>query len=282
MYYLDGLSSNIRSILTLASLEQERPRSIEELRVAYIKFCRNAIGDPFIPTDLDLQYCADSERIDRLVRKYLEKTEIDDLPYTIDPTPDSARVAARPAIQEGKKHLTNVNADLAELFDLVIHTMFYQRTSDSVGGSASSALGVIWFGHRKNWNTQDMAEFMLHELAHNLLFIDERVHGHYQSHEILSDDKTYAHSSVLQIKRPLDKAFHSLVVAHELLQFRARHLNVAEPSLHPKTNALRDSAMQTAQDIHAIVNQTDAVLPRFNDILSKITSNLEKLPFSCH
>ena len=280
MYYLVGLSSNIRSILTLANLAQERPKSIPELRIAYIKFCRNAIGDPSIPTDLDAQYCTDPIRIDRLVRKYLEKTEIDDLLYTIDPTPDSARAAARPAIQDGKKHLANVNAELAELFDLVIHTMFYQRTSDSVGGSASSALGVIWFGHRKNWNTQDMAEFMLHELAHNLLFIDERVQGHYQSHEILSDDKTHAHSSVLQVKRPLDKAFHSLVVAHELLQFRAHHPNIAAPSLHPETNILRNSAMRTARDIDAIVNRTDVVLPRFNDILSKITSNLENLPSS--
>lgn len=51
-------------------------------------------------------------------------------------------------------------------FDFFIHTMFYQRARHSGGGSVSGALGVIWCAINRQWNDEDIVEFLVHELAH--------------------------------------------------------------------------------------------------------------------
>jgi hypothetical protein len=63
-------------------------------------------------------------------------------------------------------------------------------------------------------------------LAYHLLLIDERVHGHYVSYAKLADKRNYAHSAILKCNRPLDKVFHSLVVATELLASRCYGLDI--------------------------------------------------------
>jgi len=175
-----------------------------------------------------------------------------------------ARVAA--AIEQ----LGKVNPGLGRVFDLVIHTLFFHRSRNSGGGSVSSAPGVIWCSPRRTWSPDDMAEFLVHEFTHNMLFLDERRYEHYKDPQLLADPEMFAVSAVLKIPRPLDRTFHSLVVASEVLSFREENGEPAAPLVHPSTQELLRSCRSTIDGIRAVIARKSLVTPRFLEVLEKV------------
>jgi hypothetical protein len=122
-----------------------------------------------------------------------------------------------------------------------------------------------------------MAEFLVHELTHNLLFLDERRHEHYVNPLLLADSASFAVSAVLKIPRPLDRTFHSLIVASEVLAFRKICGEPAHPLVHPSTEALLRACRSTIDDIRGVIRRRPLVTPRFMEMLSRVDEQTSSL-----
>lgn len=177
------------------------------------------------------------------------------------------------AVNTGKERMKGINPVLCAIFDFAIHTIFYHRSKESGGGSVSSAPGVIWCAPRLNWTPDDMAEFLVHELTHNMLFIDERRYQHYIDFDDIAKPENYARSAILMRPRPLDKVFHSLIVSHEVISFRLENGEPEAPNVHPSNTVMLDAAHDTIESIHGLLSNKSLVTSRFMELLDKIEAS---------
>ncbi len=157
--------------------------------------------------------------------------------------------------------LKAVDAQLFYLFSLAINIIFSGPSVLASGGSSSGAIGCIWINPRENWSEQDFMEFFIHEMTHNLLFIDEYCHHHYQGYSEMFLESNYAFSAILSKKRPLDKVFHSILVSTEVLLARNELVGHPEtPKLHPPTSIMLDkvfksiSFLEETKNVYALLN----------------------------
>jgi len=278
MYYLESKKICLQNMVLLAARQGQQPaRDAEEFKSLYLDFLRSHIGGETVPTIEEDQYCYDMDRIRKLLNKYTGNCDLTDLPTTVDKTPISAMKEALSVIKDGKPYLEIVNSDLHELFDLVIHTLFYFRSSEAGGGSASSAIGTIWCSNRQKWTKQDVAEFLVHELAHNLVFIDELCHKHYVDLKEIAKKENYAQSAILNMQRPLDKVFHSLIVGYEVLKFREETGEPSNPVVHPPSSEVRAACLRTIESIDNVIKDKDIVTDRFVYLLNSIRSQFEEV-----
>lgn len=269
MFYLEGPEEALKTIIVLASRD-ERARDLGDLRRKYIDFTVSVGGECMRPADANM-VCYDEGRIKPLISKYLAYSILTDIPADVIDTPHEARAEAMEEVMRGKLLLAEDNPELHAYFDLVIHTLFYQRSEESGGGSVSSAPGVIWCAPRRTWSQEDIAEFLVHELAHNALFLDERRYQHYLDFESISNPDYFAVSSILGKPRPLDKAFHSLVVAHEVLAHRRKTGEPRNPVVHPPSEKLFVAAQKTVASIRGLLEKhPHIVTARFRDLLDTV------------
>lgn len=134
--------------------------------------------------------------------------------------------------------LSLCNSDYGELFRTLITDIFVLPSDIAKGGSTSQAIGVIWANPKLTYTVTDLVEILVHEFTHHAMFLDELRYGHY-SYALVLEQSTWAHSAILNVKRPLDKVLHSIVVATEVLLFRERYLgHPAKPRVHPPTETL--------------------------------------------
>lgn len=273
MYYLYGGKCFIGSVYALVAGRHPEISDESQLRSAYLEFSRSVGGDCVAPSEHDERYCFDPDRIEKLIGKFTEKSRLTDIVADVQKTPEEARVAAMRRVTDGIARINAIDPDLHDVFNFAIHTLFYHRSNESSGGSVSSSPGVIWCGPRTNWSDDDMAEFLVHELAHNMLFIDERRYQHYIDFDEIAKPENYAISAVLNKPRPLDKVLHSLVVAHELLSFREAmgdnegHGRVA----HPETKRLFSSYLDSLESVRDLLARKDLVSDRAKEIVESLS-----------
>jgi hypothetical protein len=130
---------------------------------------------------------------------------------------------------------------------------------------------------KRNWTEMDIAEFLVHELTHNLLFLDELCYDHYIDIPSITQKENYAKSSILGINRPLDKAFHSLLVTHELLSYRQEAGEPEHLHAHPSSAKIFPACRETISSIKYVTSRKNLVTPRFFYILDKIEKSLNQL-----
>ncbi|WP_254565987.1 HEXXH motif-containing putative peptide modification protein [Oscillatoria sp. HE19RPO] len=280
MFYLNGFESCIKTIFLLAcSTEQKTINSIQELKKYYICFLNKYFSETPIPIHANLdKFCFDIERIKKISVKYQDDGILTDLKTKIDlNTPLASMEEALSYVNKGQILLNQVNPSLGTIFDLVIHTLFYVRSPNSGGGTISDAPGFIWCAIKRNWTDMDIAEFLVHELTHNLVFLDELCYQHYTDMVQLGDKKHYAKSSILNKERPLDKAFHSLVVAHEVLRYRQEAGEPNNPHVHPPSEQMLSASLATIKSIKSVIDNTDLVQPRFCELLAKVEASFSQL-----
>ncbi len=169
-----------------------------------------------------------------------------------------------------------------DLFKLIVRTLFYVRSHSDGGGSVSSAVGTIWCSPKTNWSSQDFLEFLIHEFTHQLMFLDELRFGHHPHMEDIANPDNFCISSILKCKRPLDKTFHSLVVAYEIVQMRAQYLGEPEnPRAHPPTPALLQSIQDTLDSLEAIALPRNLLTPHAQDLMTTISRNIQTMQVPC-
>lgn len=280
MFYLHGIESCIKTLVLLASTVSSQPiESVFELKKSYILFLKKIYPD-CLPAlgERDEQFCFNLEWIKKIVMKYKDDGILTDLKPDIDlDTSFASMRQALNCVQKGKEIIKDYNPSLMEVFDLTIHTLFYARSTHSGGGSVSDAPGIIWCSIRRNWTDMDIAEFLVHELTHNLVFLDELCYQHYYSMVALADEKTHAKSTILNKQRPLDKTFHSLVVTHEVLCYRQEAGEPARPHVHPTSAKMLASCKETIASILSVINKNNLVTSKFREIIEQIESSLKQL-----
>lgn len=161
-----------------------------------------------------------------------------------------------------KKH-----PEIFSLFSFYIHTVFLADSKEASGGTTSSAIGVLWANPRDYWTEEDYIEFFIHELAHTIMFLDERRFRHYNKLSNALLPENYAFSAVLNKPRPVDKVLHSLVVATEVLSFRnLRNANANQRRLHPPTDILKSQALNSIESLRKLYNK-DLFAPRAVELI---------------
>ncbi|MEX8134691.1 aKG-HExxH-type peptide beta-hydroxylase [Acinetobacter nosocomialis] len=162
------------------------------------------------------------------------------------------------------------------LLNTIITDIFLLPSSEARGGSSSTALGLIWANPKLDHSIKDLTEFLIHELTHNCMFIDELVYGHYEYASIL-DKTTWANSAILKMPRPLDKVVHSIAVSIEIVLYR--DLVIGHPKqtkIHPPTEIMLnqlDSSIESLESI--LLKHSDKII--LQDRPLEIIDNIKEI-----
>ena len=165
---------------------------------------------------------------------------------------DGKRVRAKlDRMREARDLVTATCPALGDVLETVIHRIFIAELDKEVGGSSTTSVGVIWANPTPAATAWDLAEFLVHELTHQVLFLDEQVHGHYTDRAASESGSNgfLPRSTIRRARRPLGPVFHSLAVALELIAFRERAGERYVPALHPKTETLLGACQATIESI---------------------------------
>ncbi|WOE33306.1 MULTISPECIES: aKG-HExxH-type peptide beta-hydroxylase [unclassified Acinetobacter] len=181
-------------------------------------------------------------------------------------------------LKEALTFLAEVHDEYYSLLNFMITNIFLFPSEVAAGGSSSTAVGTIWANLKEKLSTKDVAEFFIHELTHNCIFIDEHRYGHYDYH-IISDESTWATSAVLLTNRPLDKVLHSIIVSMEIILFREKVIgHPQQPKIHPPTEILLNQIKQSINSIKTVGKKfPKALSQRSYDLLENVESNLKKI-----
>ena len=214
MYYLLGLEKNLSTIFLLCQGKSKLEiTSQAELKQAYLEFLKIIQPKVWRPDVKDNVFLYDPELIADLIVNYLDEGILTDFSAEIRVSKLPSMHAALREMQSALDHIYFQDKHHHDLLRFTINTLFYAESYQQGGGSVSSAIGVIWCANRKNWTLNDSVEFLVHELTHNLVFLDELRYQHYVSLCEIAKQENFAVSAVLKKPRPLDKVFHSLIVA---------------------------------------------------------------------
>lgn len=267
MYFSIGPKELLRSLVKLSAYKGGLPKSTAELRAKYLEVCQSI--SPFlqgIPLGTQ-QMTDDAEVISHLIQAFQCQSLLNDKAQEQSISQVNEEREAFKVDEERVRSILNAAlffpCELRAIFDLAIHSIFISESKVAHGGSTSNALGVIWMRAVKRLSDKDIAELLVHESTHTYMHIDECCHEHYANYRLLETREAYALSAILQEKRPMDKALHSLVVAAELLQYRERVLGQhLQPKLHPPSEKLREQAGAAGQDILDVHRRTRVLTKR--------------------
>ena len=279
MYSLLGIEKNIESLLVLASLDGQFPKTTEELKLLYKKYLKsiqsvNTVSRLSNGTELVWDSCEAKDLIELFgVQSKLNDMNQDKvISKTILANSSAVEIKTKQALETFK----SLEPQYFYLFQLVIEKIFFAGSELAGGGSSSAALGCIWLNPRAYWTEQDYLEFFVHELTHNLVFLDERREIHYSQYAELEKTENFAYSAILKRARPLDKVVHSLFVVNEVLNFRLKHFVGNEKTyLHPDTENLFNGAFDTLKSLKKI--RRELMTKHLKDLIEKIERNLIRM-----
>ncbi|HEY5926055.1 MAG TPA: HEXXH motif-containing putative peptide modification protein [Kofleriaceae bacterium] len=154
-------------------------------------------------------------------------------------------------IREAHELLLETSPELGALFDTVINRVFVVEMDKEIGGSSTKSVGTIWCNPTPGATAWDIAEFMVHELTHQVMFIDEHLHSYYTDRlgAETGSNGFMPRSSIRRARRPLGPVFHSLAVALELVAFRQAAGDRFESSMHPSTDTMLRASQETIRSI---------------------------------
>jgi len=256
--------------------------SLATLKVAYIGALKQV--QPSVPTEVTTQpvVVTDPVRELDLMRLYQLESRLNDKDqqriFAERQLPDEARTQRLAALSSRIEIFREAHPGFFRLFDLAINQIICPGSDRAGGGSTSAGVGIIWVNEKPHWTQRDILELLIHELTYNLMFLDELCFGHYRDYELMTRPEAFAQSAILRQRRPLDKAFHSLIVAVEVLLARgAMPLPPGEPRLHPTNDRLRQQALESAASIGALDERTEILTDRGRALLGKACRLLARL-----
>lgn len=198
----------------------------------------------------------------------------------IEETVDSEAEEKALLIDKALNLLNILDYEYSQLFKTLVTDIFIMPSSCARGGTTSAAIGIIWANPRCYYKVAEVLEFLIHEMTHNALFIDEQFHQHYNYEEILKTNN-WAISAILKTPRPLDKVIHSIVVATEVVLFRDKFLGHPErPLVHPPTDMLIDQTLESIGSVKTIISNnhsTGLISPRVDYLLQNSENKLSNI-----
>ncbi|MEV6986817.1 HEXXH motif-containing putative peptide modification protein [Sphaerisporangium sp. NPDC051017] len=129
------------------------------------------------------------------------------------------RASWKSQVLEAQQYIRSLNEDLGRIMDLLVTDIVLLNTERTGGGSASHIPGLVCISPGPNWTMYDFAETLVHEAIHLNLFVADMLYGIYTLPTATLAEDQYRVLSAVKIGelRPLDKAFHSAVVAVPLM-----------------------------------------------------------------
>jgi hypothetical protein len=159
--------------------------------------------------------------------------------------------------------LKKTNPDFSYLANLFANYIIQVKGNNVGGGSTSTAVGVIAANLPRSLPLHEGREFFVHEITHQLMFLDEWRYGHYD-YNVATNKESWAISSVRNQPRPIDKVLHSMVVATEVILARQNwfgHPN-RDGILHPVTSKLAAQIKRTLSTIRGNELSMRSLAPR--------------------
>lgn len=288
---IDEQLINLGTIASLSSAKNDQDLSTkQDLINNYRGFIRENYKrnptkfDPYISRNTKI--ITDLEECMRISRIFVDgpASRIDDLDQktaiSYDAIADEQNKKAQ-LVEQGLDFLKLVSWEHDLLAELIVTDMVILPSSVAYGGSTSDGLGIIWANPNLNWRINDTAEFVVHELTHQCMFIDEICHGHYD-YELLMRKENWAQSAILNKLRPVDKVLHSVVVAVELLHFRERIGHPASPRAHPPTTKLLRQTTVAVDSLQDIAQRIPTLMkPRAMEILGRCAERTATIERRC-
>ncbi|MCU4444704.1 aKG-HExxH-type peptide beta-hydroxylase [Acinetobacter pittii] len=223
------------------SHETKKITSLDSLKSMYRRYLKDAQGretsDPY-----NLVISDDYEKASVMAQGFNGEVEstLDDMGQStiikIERYDNSS--VQRVKIENALEELGLYSTEHFSLLELIITDIFILPSNGSRGGSSSDGIGLIWANPKETYPLIDVVEFLVHELTHHCMFIDEQRYGHYDYDTILNENN-WAESAILKRPRPIDKVLHSIVVSLEIILFRDMVIgHPVKPKVHPPTDIL--------------------------------------------
>jgi hypothetical protein len=278
MYSTLGFEDIIKNVYRISApyASSGAVQTIDDLRLAYHEFL--AKYHPGLPVNrADDLFIAEASREEAVVDAYAGNNVLNDLKqdavigtaYSHDVKLERIAIA-RDALED----LLAADEKFGQVFRLVIHSIIVRPSRQDVersarGGSSSGAIGTIWLTVGTGISKYDLMEMFVHELTHNLMYIDELNYPHYNYDKVL-DRKTQAFSAILKRSRPMDKVIHSIVVASELLLGRRTFLPDGQiATVHPSDPQLIHDTQVSLESVYSMPDMDNVVMPRVREILDR-------------
>jgi hypothetical protein len=276
--YLNGLRANLETvaILALPHAEGQDVASTDGLKRAYMRLLREV--QPTVPRSagIEIEYVRSGEKLRQLVEVFNRESFLDDTPYEL--ATGGTRDDLFDRLDDCLAEFASADPELRLLFELAVTSVFVARCGTAGGGTTSGAAGVLWLDPRDSWGQRDWLEFLIHELTHLLLFVDEWRYTHYASRKVIVSRDTFARSAIRGIYRPLDKVFHSIVVATEVLLARDAWLgHEGDFVLHPPTPELRESVLESIASVRDVTDYQDRFSPHAIELMDRCKGRLDSL-----
>ena len=129
--------------------------------------------------------------------------------------PKSDQLCLSARFQAAMRLIAEADKNLATLVENLIGSVVAYRIPFRDGGTVSCAIGLIWLSPQRSWPVEYWAEMIVHEFAHNSVFLEDMVRGIMPEPALLGDASCV--SAIRKQHRPFDKAFHSACVAVTLM-----------------------------------------------------------------
>ncbi|MCA1054942.1 hypothetical protein LCM10_08090 [Rossellomorea aquimaris] len=256
MLLVMGEKENIETLQVLSMPFKENEESLntrDSLRKSYLKLINEM--QPHLPfaNELFPSFVLDKERIQKFINVFSIETSIDDTYYDMSLEETRRYDSIYSSVKNAIKNLGEKYPPFEWIFNLALDSIIFSSSKIAVGGTASSLVGALWINPRENWTDNDIYEFLIHELGHTLLFLNEWRYGLFTSEERLNEKETYGLSAIRSQLRPMDKAFHSAVVATEVLLLREYVIgHEGEHHVHPDTKDLIPMVRKSIQSIRSV------------------------------
>lgn len=283
MYFTSGLSENLKTIALLSHpylvrSPDQRMMGRDTLKSAYQRMLQTVQDPVTTGNSPSVEWITDLETSLQLKSFYGQTSNLNDLGQATMILEGTVKATLVQRAQNALETLQKENDDLGHLFCFAQNRIFFAPSLRAGGGSTSAAIGVLWMHPREHWSTQDYTEFLVHELTHTSMFLDERRYQHYWDYAALALPENFGCSAVLRRPRPLDKTIHSLVVAAEVLSYRDQIAgHPKNPGLHPSSELMRESCRKSIASILELRNLEKLVTPRVLDLISSSESILNNL-----
>lgn len=279
MLLQSSFDAQISNLITIASTTKDFPANLNtaaELESAYRLFINKHYSRDLSNHAPGIRIVTEPNECAQLTQIFSDspKTALDDLNQesAIEFRASADEQATKRKIIEAGINLLRVVSDgHGRLLDLIVTDIVILPSKTAYGGSTSDGLGIIWANPSLNWRSIDAAEFLVHELTHQCMFIDEICSRHYDYTSLLKPEN-WAQSAILKKLRPADKVLHSIVVAAEILSFRDLVGHPASPRAHPPSTKLAQQARDAVNSIKELNNRTPGILStRANMLLETCT-----------
>ncbi|MCX4685484.1 HEXXH motif-containing putative peptide modification protein [Kitasatospora purpeofusca] len=199
--------------LVAAVTEQPAP-AIADLPAAY----RNVVST-LRPLPVDGEGIKVSFKDSEWGRYLIENRTFENIFEGLEDSPTDLRDRWRRDFSIALLDLRDTIPDLGALVDLVTTDVVFWSSANKGGGTGSILPGLVSMSPGDAWKPHDYAESLVHETIHLNVFSADMVYRLYRLPAKELEAEEYRVLSAVKVGelRPLDKAFHSAVVAPPLM-----------------------------------------------------------------